>query len=88
MEQLRQVEIITGQPRKNFEGEVVKPKTLLGCFHGWEDYKSDDLSCKYAIVELESGDVERYEPTQIKFTGKPCGAAMFEEGLMIAEVDE
>lgn len=83
MENLRQVEITIRNDRRDFEGKVISGEKVLGGFHGWEDYKTEDFSCKYAIVELEDGKIEKFEPHQIKFTGKPNGASMFEDGLNI-----
>ena len=76
MEELRQVEVTIQYPPsyRNFDGGTTrKDDVFLGCFHGWEYYKTEDFSCKYAIVELESGQVSKFEPTQIRFTGKICG---------------
>lgn len=72
MEELRQVEIIIKYPlsQRHFDEEPKKDKIILGYFHGWEDYKTEDFSCKFAIIELEDGKIEKFEPTQIKFTGE------------------
>lgn len=87
MKNLRQVEItIRYTPAERTIGEKNREnKVFLGCFHGWEDYRTEDFSCKYAIVELEDGQVSKFDPEQIRFTGKPCGAALFEDGLEIEE---
>lgn len=88
MEQLRQVEI--KQPSRNIfaKGETreMPPRTVYGAFHCWEHHKDGEENSRvYAIVELEDGNVGRYEIDTIKFTGKPAGANMYEYGELTPE---
>ncbi|WP_417354724.1 hypothetical protein [Flavobacterium sp.] len=80
---LREVEIRI--PSKNVftEGDMreVPSKTIIGGFHCWEHYKNEDYAGTKAIVETEDGKVHKFDTHEIKFTGRPFGAAMFEDGL-------
>lgn len=82
--ELRQVEVRI-EKAKNYimDGKrtIEGPKYALGVFHCWEHYKDEKFSGVWAIVELEDGTVRQFEIDDIKFTGKPTGANLFEEGI-------
>jgi len=85
--ELRQVEVLIAPARNIFDGKETIPKPAqfaMGVFHCWEHHKDgEDFSKVYGLVELEGGKVGRYEVENIRFTGKPVGANLFEEGLPI-----
>lgn len=87
MENLRQVEVTIKHIEFNWNTQKNHAKDdeiLQGVFHGWEDFVNGlDYSKKFAIVELENGEIRKFTPEQIRFTGKPGGANIFEEGLEI-----
>lgn len=71
MEEKRPVRVLLKKAVNVFNNRGMEPKPDVygnGVFHGWEDYKSDDYSCKYAIIELEDGKVKKFEPSDIQFT--------------------
>jgi|SaaInl8_200m_RNA_FD_contig_21_856216_length_333_multi_4_in_0_out_0_1 hypothetical protein len=39
-----------------------------GYFHRWEQFKDEERSCVYAIIEFEDGGVDRVEPHNIAFS--------------------
>ena len=79
--ELRQVEIKRIVPTYRRKPEGSENEVLLGTFHCWEHYKSEDSSYVRAVVELENGQVEKFEVEEIKFTNKPIGANLFEDGI-------
>lgn len=87
--ELRQVEVTKQVPsyerKKDNNGKLLPLETVMGSFHCWEHYKSEDDAYVRAIVELEDGSIGRFSPQEIKFTGKPAGANMFEEGELTPE---
>ncbi len=53
----------------------------IGIFHSYEDYKDGNVSCKKALVELKDGTVQRFDIDEIKFTNRPIGGNLFEDGI-------
>jgi len=51
---------------------IVNPiKYAKGYFHCWEQYRNgEDYSRVYAIVELEDGNINRYEISELRFVDK------------------
>lgn len=82
----RQVEVRTARAQNyllNNETVKVEAKWEIGTFHCWEQNRDGEYSKAYAIVEMENGTVGRFDVEDIKFTGKPNGANLFEDGLDI-----
>ena len=85
MSELREVHVIMREAYNTIGngGQVTRVEADIrpAAFHGWEDYKDEESSRKYAIVEFIDGTVKKVDPDKIKFTGRPAGGNMFEDGL-------
>jgi hypothetical protein len=82
--ELRQVQVRIDKAKTyimNGERKIVDAIYALGAFHCWEHYKDENSSCVWGIVELEDGKLRQFEIDDIKFTHKPLGANLFEDGL-------
>ena len=53
----------------------------LATFETYEQFSNEGFSRIYVIAKMENGKLRRFEISDVMFTGRPEGLAMFEDGI-------